>query len=851
MQVGLFPTLIEKTPPYGQKTDYGGFFAISDKLKIKIGGVRMYKIAKIVVDKSTISFDKQYDYYVPTSLFDTIKIGCRVTVPFGGYNKRRMGMVMEIVESDNRENLKPLSTQVDYSPILNKESLQIVEFLKNYTFCTYFDAIKVVIPSGTGLKLGAKLEINNKVPSDITLSKTAEDILAFLKSKKGTASRLATCKFLNIDNNNGAFAELISQDLILETKEDKRKIKDEKAIMAKLATSEIELKKLTVKQKLVVDMLKETPTASIKEICYYCGVTKVVVSKLEQIGYIELYEQSLYRSPYESIDYDENFVIELNESQEKAYKELLTLIEKNTFETALLYGVTGSGKTSVFMKLIEAVINKGQNVIVMVPEISLTPQTVRKFQKCFGDKTAVLHSSLTMAQRLDEWKRIREGKARIVVGTRSAVFAPLENIGLIVMDEEQEHTYKSQISPRFHARDVASFRCKNHNAMLLLASATPSIESYYNAKKGKYCLVELNQRYAGAELPDVYIVDMREEISESATIGISQRLVDELYINLQKKEQSILLLNRRGYNTMIKCSSCSETIKCPNCSVALTYHSANNKVMCHYCGYTSDVINECSNCKGKMVRYTGVGTQKAQEELEKIFPDAKILRMDMDTTMTRQSYEKSFEKFARGEYDIMIGTQMVAKGLDFPNVTLVGVLTADQALFSQSFRGYERAFSLITQVVGRGGRGELKGRAFIQTSSPDNQIIELASRQDYKSYYDEEILFRKVNLYPPFCKLTCIGFMGDNEKMLDESAKYCSTLISQIANGKYRNLPVRVLMPIPADVYKVSGKFRYNMLVKHSNTKEFYQMMWEVLEQFGKVTKYKGINMYIDTNYDG
>lgn len=810
----------------------------------------MYKIAKVVIDKATASFDKEYDYYIPPFLNEIILSGCRVTVPFGGYNKRKMGMVMSVFEAETRENLKPIASIIDNSPILNKEALSIVYFLKKYSFCTYFDAIKVVIPSGMGFKLGTKFEIVNSVSSAISLSETAENILSYIKSKKGTAQKKNICKALKIDENNDAFSELIKYGIICEVNDDKRKINDEKATMAKIAQDYNPNLRLTPKQKSVIDMLSDVSSASVKEICYYCSVTKVVVTKLQDLGAIELYEQEIYRNPYE-YDACENKELTLTKQQNDAFNTLLNLYSSHQSSTALLYGVTGSGKTSVFVKLIDEVLKDGKNVIVMVPEISLTPQTVSRFQKYFGNKTAVLHSSLTMSQRLDEWKRIKNSDAKIVIGTRSAVFAPLENIGLIIMDEEQEATYKSQNAPRFHAKDIAAFRCKNHNAMLLLASATPSIESYYYAKSGKYTLVTLTERYSGSQLPDVYVVDMKENLSDNATAGICGRIIEELYLNLKNKEQSILLLNRRGYSTSLTCSSCGEVMKCPNCSVALTYHSANNKVMCHYCGYTSDIIEECPTCKGKMLRYTGVGTQKAQEELQKVFPDARILRMDMDTTMNRLSYEENFKKFGNLEYDIMLGTQMVAKGLDFPNVTLVGVLTADQALFSQSFRGYERAFSLITQVVGRGGRGKLKGRAFIQTMMPDNKIIELAAMQDYNSYYKDEILFRKINLYPPYCKLSCLVFVGENEIKLAEAANFCSNVITTVMKNNYPNLPIRMLMPTPANVYKLSGKYFYNILIKHTKTSNFYDMLWSVYEKFEKTPKYRDINMYIDTNYDG
>ncbi len=810
----------------------------------------MYKIAEVVIDKATVTFDKKYSYFIPENSGFDLNPGCRVTVPFGGYNKRRTALCTGIYESLDRENLKPISTQVDNKPILNKEALEIMEFLKKYTFCTYFDAVKVLIPSGVGLILDSKLKLLISPPYDENFSQKTLDIVDYLVAKGNTASKKELCKALSITEYDEDLTKLAEKGIISETNSDKNKIQNEKALMVKLTQNNIIKKPLTEKQKLVNDLLKKNSPASVKEICYYTGVTKQVITNFVKSGYGEFIEQEVYRSPY-SNEYPEKDKITLNEEQNAAYEKLKILYNSGKSQTALLYGVTGSGKTSVFMKLIEYVINQGKNVIVMVPEISLTPQTMEKFFRCFGNKTAVLHSGLTMSQRRDQWKKIRDGKSKIVVGTRSAVFAPLENIGLIVMDEEHEHTYKSEISPRFHARDVATFRCKYHNCLLLLSSATPCIESYYNAQNNKYALIKLTERYKNAILPDVYMVDMKDSIVENSVSAISQTVMDELYINLKQHEQSILLLNRRGYNTMIKCSACGETLKCPNCSVPLHFHSSNNKLMCHYCGYSNKAADECPTCHNKMIRYTGVGTQRAEEYLRENFPDARILRMDMDTTMNLESYEKKFSDFADGKYDIMIGTQMVAKGLNFPKVTLVGVLTADQALFSQSFRGCERAFSLITQVVGRGGRGSLPGRAYIQTSIPDNQIIQLASKQDYEDFYKEEILFRKINLYPPFCKLTCLIFSGDNETLTSQGAKFCGQLVSRMAEKNYPKLPIKTLAPVEADVYKIAGKYHYNMLIKHSHQKDFYNLMETVQEEFLKEKKYSHVNMYIDTNYDG
>ena len=809
----------------------------------------MYKCVKVAVDKATIQYDKIYDYYVPENTSFDLKKGCRVTVPFGGFNKRRTAMVLDTFEVNDREGMKPVSTQVDREPILNDEGIEILKFMKKYCFCTYFEGINAILPGGVGLKLDSFLKIKDQSLGEQLLGKKLE-IFSYIKENKNKVSKKKLCKNLSIKENDALLNELIDEKIIEEENIDKKKISDEKAVMAKLLPKNDNVKKKpTEKQKLVLDMLEKAESASIKEICYFTGVGKGVITNLEKNGFIETFEKNIYRDPFQDDDCESEEIV-LSKSQNEAFEKLKSLCDENEYKTALLYGITGSGKTSVFIKLIEYVLKKGQKVIVMVPEISLTPQTVNKFRRIFGDRTAVLHSGLTMAQRTDQWRKIRDKKADIVIGTRSAVFAPVENVGLIVMDEEQEHSYKSDVSPRFHARDIAAFRCKYNKALHLLSSATPSIESYYNAQNNKYTLVKLTERYSGAILPEVYVVDMKESIAQSSISGISQTVMEEICQNLKRGEQSILLLNRRGYHPMIKCSVCGETLKCPNCSVPLNYHSDNERVMCHYCGYSSEAISKCPSCGSKMIRYTGVGTQKAEEFLKENFPEAKILRMDTDSNMERDSYEKNFSDFAEGKYDIMIGTQMVAKGLNFPKVTLVAVLTADQSLFSQSFRGYERAFDLITQVVGRGGRGSLPGRAYIQTSVPDNPIIEYASRQDYDEFYAEEILFRKINLYPPFCMISCLGFTGENEKLTSEAAAYCCGMIKNTAESKYPHLPIRTMMPVPAAVAKTAGKYRYNVLIKHSRKNAFYEMLRNIFTEFSAIKKYKNINMYIDTNYD-
>ncbi len=785
----------------------------------------MAYIALVAVDKATPQFDKKYSYQIPDTL--PVQPGCRVTVPFGRGNRRRLGIVLEVQETADAAGLKKIVSLVDQQPLLGREQLTLVEYLWEHTFCSRYDAVKVLIPSGLGMDLQDTFtaQPGSALP-DGCPAEAAALYAALLAAPGSTAEALAECTGGKELHKNLTF--LMECGVIRSEIADRRRILDERVTMVRLAPDFAPEKKLTKKQQQVLAVLEEFETASVKELCYYAGVTRAVVENLRKAGAVELYEQTIYRDPYEEQEQQETREeITLTPEQQTAYQQILADGNRPT----LLYGVTGSGKTQVFIKLIDQTIAQGRQVIVMVPEIALTPQVIHRFRRRYGRRTAVLHSSLTMAQRTDEWRRIREGGADIVIGTRSAVFAPLANIGLIVLDEEQERTYKSEASPRYHAADIAKVRCRFHGAKLLLCSATPSVESYFAASQGRYGLAKMARRYSGL-LPEVYIVDMSsaEKMGESGLF--SERLCAELYQNLQGGQQSILLLNRRGYHTVVKCSSCGQAVTCPNCSVAMTYHRANNRLMCHYCGHTQDVPQSCPGCGSGLVRFGGFGTQKVEEELQKLFPAARILRMDVDTTMSRFAYEKKFGDFAQGMYDIMIGTQMVSKGLNFPKVTLVGVLGADMSLYTDDFRSFERTFSLITQVVGRSGRYDLPGRAFIETYQPENPIFTLASAQDYESFYQEEILFRQVNLYPPFCDLYTILFSSATEQDAHTGAQLFARLFAQAAGQQYADLPIRLLGPANESLYRIAGKYRCHLVIKCRDSHRLRALLRETLDRF-------------------
>jgi len=622
---------------------------------------------------------------------------------------------------------------------------------------------------------------------------------------------------------------LLEKEAVIKSSEAKQKVGDATQKWVRLCDDFSETEKLTSRQKEIVDLLYDVGSASVKEICYFTGVTASVIQTLVKKGVLIAFEKQVFRTPYKT-GTEKREKIELTEEQTKAYEGLLQKYKSDKGEVSLLYGVTGSGKTQVFLKLVDEVVASGRGVMVMVPEISLTVQMISLFTARYGNKVAVFHSAMSMGQRLDEWKRIKEGKALIAIGTRSAVFAPFKDLGLIIIDEEQEHTYKSEKTPRFHTRDLARYRAHYHKGLLCLASATPSVESYTAAKNGRYSIFTLKNRYGNAVLPTVETVDMRKEILSGNSGVLSNTLYEAINETLDNKKQAIILLNRRGHNTYISCPSCGYVATCPNCSVSLTYHSANERLMCHYCGYSEKVDRKCPQCENGHMKYMGLGTQKAEEELKALFPDAKILRLDADSTSSRESYSTYLTAFANGEYDILLGTQMVAKGLDFPNVTLVGVLGADRAMFSEDFRSFERSFSLLTQVVGRAGRGDSSGRAIVQTVTPESNLIELAKNQDYDSFYNEEILTRKLMVYPPYCDICVVNSYSFSKENAEKVINNVFSNIKALIGKKYSAVKIIILGPTAASIPKVNNKYRFRIIIKCKNNAEFRDMLREALD---------------------
>lgn len=799
-------------------------------------------IALVAAENTAYSFDALFSYAVPDELCGTLRAGMRVAVPFGKGNRSRIGLVFEIISGDCA-GLKSLLYAVDDEPCLSDELLRLCRWLRDNTFCTYYDAFRAVLPTGLSFSLTARCFAAEDFSGELSDKERAlyEKLLA---AQDGIARGevIAACgdggRLLNALIKKGAAAE--NQQL-------KRRVGDETARLVRLASAE-ETLSLTPKQAKVVQFVAEAQTATMKEVCYACCVTAAVVKRLAEKGVLELYQQTVFRTQSDECAVENPEDIVFSDKQREVFEGLLSLMNRSEPECALLRGITGSGKTSVFIRLIHEAVKQGKAAMLLVPEISLTPQMVGKFRRLFGAQVAVLHSSLSLGERADEYRRIREGAAKIVIGTRSAVFAPVQNLGIIVIDEEGEASYKSENSPRYHARDAAKQRCFAHNAFLLLASATPDLSSYYNAKTGRYSLFELDERYNNAVLPDVYIVDMKEEQKNGNHSTFSMPLLNEIEKNLANGEQSILLLNRRGYHTSVRCSLCGAAVECPNCAVPLTYHKANGSVMCHYCGFAQRLSPVCPKCGGKIFSMKGTGTQRIEDELSEIFPKARILRMDADTTSTKHAFEEKFKAFADGEYDIIVGTQMIAKGLDFPNVTLVGVLKTDNSLYAGDFKAYERTFSLITQVVGRSGRGGRKGRAMLQTFTPEHYVLNLAARQDYPRFYEEEIKLREAMLYPPFCDIVAVTFSAVDEAACDKAARRFVRILDENYKALPREIPLQILGPAKCAAAKINGRFRYRLILKCRMSSLLRRLVESALKSAARDEAFRNVGFFADVN---
>ena len=813
-------------------------------------------IAKIAVSAANFAIDKPYSYRIPENLM--VQPGQRVQLPFGRANKRTEGIVLA-VEPGEESGLKPIDCCLDEQPLLTEKQLRLAAFLRERYFCTFYDAIRTMLPAGLWFRTKNTFSLTeDRSWKEKTIRKEyASDILVLLENLGGQAEEAALRNLVSEEEVlHDVLSYLLRKKWITAQTDFQRKTNDKTERIAVLATSAEEAMefasgrpKSAAMQKQVLELMCSLGGVAVKELCYFTGASTATVNRLEKLGYLKLTEQPVLRCR-EIRPVRLTGPLTLNSQQQGCFEELRSQMAADDPGVALLYGVTGSGKTSVYIKLIASCLESGKSAMLLVPEIALTPQLLGLLAAYFGDKVAVLHSSLSSGERYDQWKRVRSGEASVVVGTRSAVFAPCTP-GLIILDEEQEQSYKSENSPRYSAKEVAIWRGAKENALVLLGSATPSVESMYRAKTGVYRLYTLTERYNGKPLPEVEIVDMREEMKYGNDLSLSVPLRHAMMDTRAADKQTILLLNRRGNSRALVCVDCRETPECPRCNLRLTYHSANNRLMCHYCGHSQPVPERCPACGGPM-KSIGTGTQKVQSELEFLFPDWKSLRMDTDTVNAVNTHERILDQFQNEKIPVLIGTQMVAKGLNLPDVTLVGVLDADLSLYTGGYRAGETTFNMLTQVVGRAGRGETAGRAVVQTLVPEHQVIRLAAKQDYDRFYDLEVNLRRVQNAPPFGDIAVITVTGQEETaVLRGAAKFRDSLNVCLRQPGYSRETCTVLGPAPCAVPKINYNFRYQLTLRCRMTKNLRLLLAHLLREFSKDKANRHVNAFIDVNgYD-
>jgi len=812
--------------------------------------------AKIAVAAAVYWLDRPYDYLIPDSLASQVVPGVRVVVPFGRGNRRTEGIVLSLGTAEDRGlRLKSVAVVLDSEPVLSPEMLRLAVWLRERCFCTVYEAVHAMLPAGLWYQMESAYSLCPGVDREAAYasaggSKQETLILDALFAHDGSCPAKDLRLLFDGTEPTRALQSLVKKGVIETDSREKRRIGDKKIRMASLNLSVREAQELAARkekraplQAAVLRLLCTLERVSYSEIGYFTGASSATVNALVKAGAVTCSEEDVFRRPGYHGGEREPLPL-LNEEQRAAFESLLALYDGQTPSASLLYGVTGSGKTAVYVHLIREMLSRGRSSILMVPEIALTPQMIRIFSSYFGDEIAVLHSSLGVGERYDEWRRIRSGKARVVIGTRSAVFAPCRDLGLIVIDEEQEYTYKSENTPRYHARDVAKYRVASCGGMLLLGSATPDLESRYWAEQGRYHFFRLEKRFNEQILPRVEIADMRAELKSGNGSDLSRLLMQELAENIDRGEQSILFLNRRGTSNLVACGECGHTYTCPNCSVHLTWHGSRRRLMCHYCGYTRTLEDECPECGGKL-QFFGTGTQKLEEELTAAFPGVEILRMDADSVTYAGSHEKILSQFREKKVPILLGTQMVTKGLDFENVTLVGVVSADQSLYLGDYRASERCFSLLTQVVGRSGRGQKPGRAVIQTLTPSNQVIRLASAQDYEGFYREEIQLRQLQNCPPFSEIVTV-----TASAADESAvlRCCTDIRDRLVRELRSREDVVILGPAPLPVVRVNNRYRYRITIHCKFDKQIRTLLSGVLIQSNTAKEYKGVSVFADYN---
>ena len=811
-------------------------------------------IAKIAVSAAPFAIDKAFSYAVPEGMKP--QVGMRVTIPFGRGNRRTEGVILELTEG-SEEKLKFIDACLDKEPLLSRRMLQLAAFMRERYFCSFYDCLRAMLPGALWFrrKNSYRLTEDRSWQEGMCRKEDGQAILQLLLSLGGEASEEVLRQAVSEEDRfRDALNYLARKKWIFSETGFLQNLGDKTEKIVTLASSVEEAMEYAAKrpksaamQKSVLELLCSIGSVSVKELCYYTGASAATVKRLAALGYVELTDKPVLRCR-EIRPAALQGPLELNAEQQTVFDGLSVQLDSPKPGTALLYGITGSGKTAVYLKLIQRCLDLGKSAMLLVPEIGLTPQLLSVLAAHFGDAVAIQHSSLSAGERYDQWKRIRSGEAKVIVGTRSAVFAPCGNLGMIIVDEEQEHSYKSENSPRYDAREIALWRGVKENALVLFGSATPSVQTMYHAKKGDYQLYTLQNRYNGRPLPKVEIVDMREELKSGNDLTFSRYLVDAIAETNGAGKQTILFLNRRGNSRSLVCVDCREAPECPRCSARLTYHSANGRLMCHYCGFSEGVTDRCPTCGGPM-KSVGVGTQKVEQELKELFPDMEIDRMDTDTVNAVNTHEKILEHFKENRVPVLLGTQMVAKGLNLPNVTLVGVLDADLGLYSGSYRAAETTFNMLTQVVGRAGRGETAGQAVIQTMVPEHPVITLAAKQDYDSFYDLEIGLRRVQNCPPFGDLASVTVIGQDEgQVLRSAVKFRDSLLTCLKDPTYAGETCQVLGPAPCAVPKINYHYRYRLTLRCNMTRQLRALVAHLLRQFAADGGNRGVTAFADVN---
>lgn len=811
-------------------------------------------IAKIVLNRASHATDSTYDYLIPENM--RISVGMRVVVPFGIGNKTEEGYVFAIAQKSEFKRLKSIIRIVDEFVYFDDKGVALAEFMHHRYFCKYSEAIKCLLPPSVNLKFKTFFTLVDSTSDTahdiISHSVLFERIINHLK-ENGKSTFEEITENIKGKNIKSALSELKQHGIISEHILDIQNIKDTEITVVKAACTAEDIiviaekiRKRAPKQSAVLEVVCDNDGIHLSELLEICDTGHNTINELVKKGLIYLDKEIVRTDIIDCNEYIPAKSVTLTKEQQDIVDTVGVDVENGDYSTYLIHGVTGSGKTEVYLNLVDKAIKKGKNAIFLVPEISLTPQMIRQVVARFGENVAVLHSSLTIRERYDQWKKIKSNEVNVVVGARSAIFAPFDNVGLIIIDEEHESSYKSEMSPKYSTVEIARLRAKQNNATLILASATPSVETYYLANSGKIKLLELKNRINNASLPEIEIVDMRQELKKGNTGLLSESMIESIRYNLENNFKTILFLNRRGYSGFIQCRSCGHVIECPNCNISMTYHRNNSSLVCHYCDYKTSSFTNCPECGSTHIKYSGDGTQKVEDEIAVTFPHAKILRMDADTTSSRNSHEHILNEFSMDGSDILIGTQMITKGLDFEKVTLVGVLAADMSLNINDFRSDEKTFDLITQVCGRAGRGRYGGKAIIQTYDPENETIQYSKTQDYIKFYNREIDVRRLLVYPPFCEIISFVFSSEDELVAKNSASKFHIRLKDKLSEIERLQNVIAYKVMPAPIYRINGNYRYRFIMKLAYSKAIYDSIHEIAAEYRK--EKNSANLVIDTN---